>query len=137
MSNLRFESTDVADELPEPGYYTSTVASARLRRSQSGNRMIAVVHAIEGVTAGRDRVAEYFVLEGASPRGLAMSRRRLVALYRACGLEPREGDEITPEALVGARLDVRIEHETFDGERRLRVVAHRKLGTSSPSDVPF
>jgi len=37
-------------------------------------------------------VAEYFVLEGASPRELAFAKRRLVGLYR---LDPREGAEAT------------------------------------------
>lgn len=137
MSTPRFEPADVSDELPTPGFYPSTITAARIRRSQSGNRMVHVVYAVEGVAPGHDRVAEYFVLEGASPRGLALSRRRLVELYRACGFDPREGDEIAPAELVGARLEVKVDHETFQGEVRLRVVAHRPLGAGSTESVPF
>jgi hypothetical protein len=127
MGIVRFEETDLHDELPGPGLYGATITTARLRRSASGNRMVHIVFALEGVVPGHDRVAEYFVLEGASGRGLALARRRLVELYRACGLEPRPGDEIAPEDLVGTRVEVKLEHETWQGEMRLRVVGHRRL----------
>ena len=96
--------------------------------------MVHVVHALEGVPAGYDRVSEYFVLEGASARGLAFSRRRLVELYRACGLTPSPGEEIVPSKLQGTRLKVEVEHEEWRCELRLRVVAHLPL-TDEP--VPF
>jgi hypothetical protein len=135
-----FEEADIRDELPAPGYYAGTVTSARLRRSASGNRMVHVVFAIEGATPGHDQVAEYFVLEGASGRGLALARRRLVELYRASGLDPRPGDMIAPADLVGARLEVKLEHEEWQGAMRLRVVGHRRLEVAAePVDesVPF
>jgi len=134
-----FEEADLCEELPAPGFYASTVTTARLRRSASGNRMVHIVHALDGVGAGHDRVAEYFVLEGASARGLQVARRRLVDLYRACGQEPRAGEEIAPEDLVGARLEVKVEHEIFRGETRLRIVGHRPLApaTGTGSEVPF
>ena len=134
-----FEETDLHDPLPDPGWYASTGTGARFRRSATGNRMVLVVHALDGVPTGHDRVAEYFVLEGASPRGLHVSRRRLVDLYRACGLAPRPGDDIAPEQLVGARLEVKVEHAEWQGEIRLRVVAHRPLtpAPTTATEVPF
>lgn len=137
MSTAQFDHADVSDELPAPGFYPSTITTARLSKSQSGNRMVHVVHALEGVAPGRDRVAEYFVLEGASPRGLALAKRRLVGLYRAAGLDPREGDAIAPEELRGARLEVQVDHDEWQGERRLRVVGHRPLGAGLPGTAPF
>lgn len=137
MSTAHFELADLSDELPAPGFYTSSIATARLRRSRGGNRMVHVVHALDGVSPGRDRVAEYFVLEGASPRGLALVRRRLVGLYRACGLDPREGDPIAPAELVDARLEVQVEHDEWQGERRLRIAGHRPLGAGVPVAAPF
>lgn len=133
-----FEQQDLADELPAPGSYASTIRSALVRRSQGGNRMVQVVHGLEGILGGLDHVCEYFVLEGASPRGLALARRRLVGLYRACGLEPQPGDDIVPTDLVGRRLEVRIEHEPWQEQMRLRVVAHRRLGgDAGPGPIPF
>jgi hypothetical protein len=126
-----FDETDLADDRPVPGYYKSTISTARFRTSASGNDMIQVVHALEGVPPGHDRVAEYFVLSGGTARGLAMSRRRLVKLYRACGVEPRQGVEIEPADLLGAQLEVRVEHDEWQGQRRLRVAGHR------PRAVPF
>ncbi len=140
MGTACFEEADVRDELPAPGFYASAITTARLRRSASGNRMVHVVFALDGVVPGHDRVAEYFVLEGASGRGLALARRRLVELYRACGLEPRPGDEIAPEDLVGVRVEVKLEHETWQGELRLRVVGHRRLAAGADrvdESVPF
>jgi hypothetical protein len=136
-SNPRFEVSDVTDELPAPGSYQSTITSARFAHSQSGNRMVLVVHTLEGVAPGRDRIAEYFVLEGVSPRGLAMARRRLVGLYRAAGFDPREGDAIAPNVLVGAQLEVQVDHEAWQGQMRLRIISHRRHGTALPGAAPF
>lgn len=130
-----FEEADLSDGLPAAGFYASTVTTSRLRRSSSGNRMVHVVHTLDDVAPGHDRVAEYFVLEGASPRGLQVARRRLVELYRACRREPEAGEEITPEDLLGSRLAVKVEHESFRGEIRLRVVGHRPL--TAETEVPF
>lgn len=134
---VQFEESDLHDELPDPGFYPSTITTARLRRSASGNRMIQVVFALDGASPGHDRVAEYFVLEGASGRGLALARRRLVELYRVCGLDPRPGDEIAPDDLVGARVEVKVEHETWKAETRLRVVGHRRVADAVDDSVPF
>ena len=134
MESTQFLDADLSEEVPTPGLYVSTITTARLRSSQSGNAMVHVVHAIEGVLPAYDRVSEYFVLEGASARGLALSRRRLVELFRACGKAPAAGEEITPSALLGARLRVKVEHEQWRDEVQLRVVAHLPL---TDSVTPF
>jgi hypothetical protein len=129
-----FDATDFQDELPPPGFYASSITTARFRRSERGNDMIQVVYALERGTPSHDHVSEYFVLVGGTARGRALSRRRLVELYRACGLDPRQGDAIDPSDLLGARLEVRVEHEVWQGRPRLRVSAHRRIGSSS---APF
>ena len=136
-----FEDGDFKDELPAPGYYRSTIGTARLRRSAtSGNDMVQVIHELEGVApGGHDRVADYFVLAGGSPRGRALSRRRLLELYHACGVEPRPGEPIDPADLLGARVEVKVEHDSWQGRPRLRVIAHRRVGAAdtTPGHVPF
>jgi len=127
MTTPAFAETDFRNALPPAGFYACTIAAARLRRSATGNRMLHVAYAMEHGMRTHDRVAEYLVLEGASPRGCALSRRLLVELYRACGLEPQPGDPIRPSDLVGVRLEVRVEHTEWQGEARLRVVGHRRL----------
>jgi len=52
MSTPRFEPGDVSDELLVPGVYPSTITAARIRWSQSGNRMVHIVHALDGVPPG-------------------------------------------------------------------------------------
>jgi hypothetical protein len=133
-NTLQFDDADF-DVLAAPGHYKSTIVTARFRTSERGNETLQVVHELEGLPPGRDRVAEYFLLGGGSPRGRALSRRRLVELYRSCGLAPKGGDGIDPADLFEARLEVRIEHDAFEGRPRLRVASHRPLG--SPPKTPF
>jgi hypothetical protein len=131
---LHFDAEDLRDDLPAPGHYRGTIATARHRMSAAGNPMIQVVYELEGVAAGHARVSEYFVL-GGSPRGQAMARRKLAQLFRACGLSPKGGDAIDPADLLSAQLEVRVEHDEWDGEPRLRVASHRSLAT--PGRTPF
>ena len=135
-----FQFEDFYDEPPEAGFYPSSIKSARFRKSANENRMLHVVHELEGVAAAYQRVADYFVLEGerVSPSAIFLARRRLVQLYRACRLFPKEGDEITPAQLLDARLQVRIEHEEWLGRLQLRVVAYRPLESFHSVDpIPF
>lgn len=132
MNKPCFDRSDFDAALPPPGLYPSTIASARYRSSRRGNRMLLVVHALDGVDSPHDRIADYFTLEGVSARGAATARRRLLRLYQACALTPAPGDQIEPADLYGARLMVDIEHDLYDGELRLKAVGYRKVG-----DPPF
>jgi hypothetical protein len=131
---LRFEPDDFAADLPSPGFYPATVGEARYSRSSQGNDMIRVVYDLEGVPRGHERVTEYFVIAGGSPRGCAVARRRLLQLFLACGLEPTAGTEISPADLFGHRLEVRVGHDEWDGRPRLRVTGYRRL---DPARTPF
>jgi hypothetical protein len=132
---VRFEPGDFADSIPAPGFYAATVDDARYRRSSRGNDMIQVVYALAGMEIERHgRVAEYFVLDGGSSRGKTVSRRRLLQLYTACGLEPKAGDEVSPADLLGLRLEVRVAHDEWEGQSRLRVTGYRRL---DPARTPF
>jgi hypothetical protein len=131
---------DFHGELPDPGFYPGSIKTARFRRSANKNRMLQVVHALEGVESAYKLVSDYFVLEGerVSPSGIFLARRRLVQLYQACRIFPKEGDPIAPTQLVGARLQVRIEHEQWQGRMQLRVLAYRPLEPFlSNEQIPF
>ena len=134
---LHFEAADLGDPMLEPGYYRSRVTSARYRTSGEGNPMIQVVYALVEGAGGPPRIAEYFVLEGASPRGLAMARRQLVELFRACGLSPQPGEEARLDDLVGCELELRVEPDEYRGQRRLRVAGHRLADAGEAEAVPF
>ena len=84
-SVLNFEEGDFDSLLPAEGYYEAVIERARFHRSQQGNTTLQVTCQIMGVSPGNDIVADYFVLSGSSERGRAVSRRRLLELYRACG----------------------------------------------------
>jgi hypothetical protein len=124
-----FQFEDFYDQLPDPGFYPSSIKSARFKRSANKNSMLQVVHTLEGVESAYQLLADYFVLEGerVSPSGIFLARRRLVQLYRACRIFPRQGEQIAPKQLLNARLQVRIEHEEWQGRPQLRVVAYRPL----------
>ena len=124
-----FQFEDFLDELPAPGFYLASITSARFRRSAKQNRMLQVTYALESGGSAHQMVCDYFVLEGdnVSPTGIFLARRRLLELYRACGIFPKEGEEITSAQLLNARLEVRVEHEQWEGRPRLRVVAYRPL----------
>ena len=132
---------DFYDQPPEPGYYTSTISSARFRKSSKGNRMLQIVHSLQDVFFSHQKLADYFVLEGeqVSPTGILIARRRLVQLYHACGLRPQDGQPIDPTVLMHAQLEVRIEHEDWEDQLRLRVVAYRPLQSpeSEQEEIPF
>lgn len=124
---LHFEPRDLDDMLLEEGIYEAHVENARFHTSESGNTTIRILYRLPKAPPGADCVIEYFVVDGANPTALAISRRRLVALYRACGIEPRRGEEIRPEALVDAVVQIRVGHQTFEGTRRPRVLGYRAV----------
>ncbi len=131
---LRFEPDDFAADLPSPGFYPATVETASYGRSTQGNDMIRVGYVLDGVGQDYQRVTEYFVLAGGSPQGRAIARRRLLQLFRACGLEPKPGTDVSPADLFGHRLEVRVAHDEWDGRQRLRVTGCRRL---DPARTPF
>jgi hypothetical protein len=134
MSALQFLDSDVNQQLPPPGFYAATVSSARLTKSHSGHPMVHVVLTLDDVPVSYERVADYFVLDGATSRGVALGRCRLVKLFRACGLDPQPGAPISPGDLVDQQLEVRVDHDEWDGEERLRVVSYRRSANGS---LPF
>jgi hypothetical protein len=125
--SLHFQPSDLDEVLPEEGFHEAVIDTARLRTSESGNPTVQVIYRLPQAPPGAQTVSEYFVVAGANPTALAISRRRLVALYRACGLEPRSGDEIQLADLVDTRLEIRVGHETYAGTRRPRVLGYRPL----------
>jgi hypothetical protein len=131
-----FKLQDFYDRLPGPGVYPSRIEKACFRRSAAKNRMLYVVHTLEGVEPAYRQVCDYFALEGerVSEAGISFSRRRLVQLHRACRLFPKEGDAIAPAQLRDCRLRVRIEHEEWMGRPQLRVAGYRPLMEFLPSD---
>jgi hypothetical protein len=135
-SLLRFDHADLQDDLPLPGYYPATIDSAQLRHSKQGNQMLQVIFRLEGVHKRYAQVSDYFVLEGASPQGITTARRRLVHLCRACNLTPRVGDTIPIAELEHATLQVKLCHDQFRGEKRLKVVAYQQQSLTD-LDVPF
>jgi hypothetical protein len=129
-----FQQQDLSEELPAPGYYRGRITSARFRQSAQGNRMLQVVYRLDGASTSHQQVTDYFVVEGASPQGVSLGRRRLVELYRACGFQPKQGDEIAPAELVEAHLRVRVEHDEWEGWPRLRVVGYQSYGSEEATE---
>lgn len=139
MSNAKtyFTFEDFDERLPDPGFYTVAIKDACFKQSANKNRMLQIVYALEAVDPAYRLIYDYFVLEGerVSPWGIILARRRLLQLYHACGIFPKEGDEIAATELCGCRLQLRIEHEQWQGRTYLRAVGYRLL---HPDDqIPF
>jgi hypothetical protein len=133
-----FQLEDLSQILPTPGYYPSIICNARFCHSARGNCMLHVVHRLEGVSPAYQHLADYFVLEGASPHGISVARRRLVQLYHACGFHPEEGEEILPSHLIDARLQIKVDQQNWDGQSRLRIVAYRPFcPPAADGQLPF
>jgi len=127
---LFFQPEDLSAILPAPGYYRATITAARFRTSARGNRMLHLTLRVHGVSPAFQRLADYFVLEGGSPEGRWLARRRLVQLYQACGLHPEDGDEILPSRLIDASLGVKLDHVEWANQIRLRVLAYQSAWPS-------
>jgi hypothetical protein len=123
-SALQFTGEDFDGSLPPEGSYAAVIERARFYTSRQGNTTLQVTCDIEGFD---DDVSDYFVLTGATERGRAVSRRRLIELYHACGFHPQPGDSIRPEDLFGCRVEIDLGHETYEGRQRLRVLGYRAL----------
>ena len=124
---IRFQNSDFVEALPEEGFHSCSIHAARPRTSERGNATIQLIYELHDVDPGCDRVIEYFVIAGATPQALRIGRRRLLTLCRACGLDPKDGDELRLADLVGRELQIRIGHETYDGKPRVRVLGYRPL----------
>ena len=122
---LFFQPEDLSAVLPAPGCYRATITAARFRTSSRGNRMLHFALRLHGVSPAYQHLPDYFVLEGGSPEGRSVARRRLVQLYYACGLHPEDGDEILPSQLIDASLEVKLDHVEWANQIRLRVLAYQ------------
>lgn len=136
--SVYFATNDFCDELPAAGFYRAMVTDARFCISGNDNQMLQVTHLLSNVPPLHEIVSDYFVLEG-SRRGVCLARRRLVQLYRACEFVPKEGDEISPAALIDAALEVEVNHDQWRGQSRLRVTGYRAIEPDSAADsaTPF
>ena len=139
QNNTSFQFQDFPLEPPVPGYYPGSIHSARFRQSSNRNHMLQVVLALEDLPPAYQLVADYFVLEGerVTPAGILFSRRRLLELYHACRLYTGEGDAIVPDQLLNARLQIRVDHEEWEGRLRLRVAGYRPIESFCDSDEPI
>lgn len=124
-----FMFEDFSDPLPDPGFYTASIESARFRESANKNHMLQIGYTLHAVHPVYRLVYDYFVLDGerVSSWGIVLARRRLLCLYYACGIFPKAGEEIAPARLCGRQLQVRVEHEYRQGRVQLRVAGYRAL----------
>jgi hypothetical protein len=129
-----FSLQDLSPVLPAAGLYNATITQAGLRHSSRGNRMLYVLLRLDGLCISFQRLADYFVLEGASPQGIFVARRRLLQLYYACGFHPEEGQEILPSQLIDSRLQVKVDQVEWENHLRLRVLSYYPAQLSATAD---
>lgn len=129
-STLYFENPDfLLPPFVTPDWCVSRITSAEFGENLRGDRQLLVTHSVSGITPACGRVTEIFALDG-RPHAVRLARRRLVYLYHACGLFPQEGDEIAPEDLRKAQLEVQVEYGHYLGRPQLQVIAYRPYSHS-------
>ncbi|MFC1643058.1 hypothetical protein ACFL5O_10315 [Myxococcota bacterium] len=70
--------------------------------------------------------------------GLSRTRRRLVELYRACGIDSQPDDESSPSVLIGKAVEVELGMDQWRGQPRVAVLSHRRhVGAQQPSTAGF
>lgn len=124
-SSVYFEAPDFI--LPihvPPGWYKSRITSVEFRTDAQGQYVFVVSHSVSNIAPGCNYIADTFILDG-RPHAVRLARRRLVHLYNVCGLYPQRGDEILPEDLNQARLEVQVDYEQYLGVPRLQIMAYR------------
>lgn len=131
-ARVLFHPEDVSPILPPPAFYPATITAARFRDSSRGNRMLHLALRLDEVPHAFQCIADYFVLEGASPLGLSVARRRLLELCHACALYPEGDDQLLPSHLVGLRVEVNVDHVHWQDQPRLRVLAYRAPWPTAP-----
>ena len=122
---IRFENRDFVEPLPEEGFHPAVVYDVRCRISENHNPVVQVTYQLGDAPPDRDRLADHFIITGGNLRAIAVGRRRLLTLLRACGIEPQEGEELSLQALVGSPLEIRVVHDTYQGTQRARVRSYR------------
>jgi hypothetical protein len=122
---IRFDNRDFVDPLPDEGFHPAVVCDVRCRVSENHNPVVQVTYQLGDTPPDRDRLVDHFIVSGGNLRAIAVGRRRLLSLCRACGIEPQEGEELSLQALLGAALEVRVVHDTYQDSRRARVRAYR------------
>jgi hypothetical protein len=123
--SIRFETSDFVDPLPEEGFHPAIVYAVRCRVSENKNPVVQVTYQLPEAPLDRDRLVDHFIVAGGNARAIAVGRRRLLTLIRACGIDPKEGESLSLQGLVGSRLTIRIAHEDYQGSPRARVRAYR------------
>jgi len=88
--------------------------------------MIVVWLRLQGQHGAGREIADYFVTAGVSPNALAVARRRLLSLFRACGLDPSPDADTDLRQLDDRQVEVDVEVNTAGGPQN-RVLRYRKL----------
>jgi len=125
MSEKFYFNENDFNTIPRPGIYYCCISDVRFRTSAQGNNMLQVTFTLEDASESSLQVNDYFVLQEVSPLGIKTARRRLVQLYRACGIYPKDGDPIDPNILLNKILEITLDYDFWQGQHRCRIVAYR------------
>jgi hypothetical protein len=111
----------------EPGTYPAKIVKVDNQRSAKGNNMIVPTFEVSVRGSSRNRSA-YLVYEGPGARGFQQ-------LLRACGMaqlaaQYEDPNQPSPpfdtDQLLGASLNVVVDEEMYEGEKRDRITSYLK-----------
>lgn len=123
---MRFTQEELFQGPIPSGTYPAEIRRAREAKSRGGHPMIVVWLQLGGQQGAGREVADYFVTAGVSPHALAVARRRLLSLFRACGLDPSPDEEADLLQLADHHVEVDVEVNTAGGGPQNRVLRYRQ-----------
>ena len=130
---MRFNQEELFEELAPAGTYVARIVGAREKKSRQGHPMVAVWLRLQGRRGAGRGVADYFVTDGVPPAALTISRRRLLALVRSCGLEPPLDSDLDVKLLADRVVEVDVAIAPGEGGPRNVVQRYRQAPADAAS----
>jgi hypothetical protein len=122
---VRFTQEELFQGPIPNGTYPAQIRSAHEAQSRGGHPMIVVWLKLDGQKGAGRNITDYFVTDGVSAHALAVARRRLLSLFRACGLDPAPDVEADLHQLEERRVEVDVEVNAGEGPEN-RVLRYRQ-----------
>jgi hypothetical protein len=127
---VRFAQEDLSARPVPAGRYAARILAVRETRSRRGNPMVTVTLALQDC---KRELVDYFVTGGVSPSALAVSRRRLATLCRACGIEPKPDEDLDLRLLRDRFVEAEVIVEAGETGPWNRVARYRPPAPPSPA----
>lgn len=131
---MRFTAEDLNCQVP-PGTYVARIVDAIEKKSRKSNPMVEVQIEIQHGDCTGEVLKDHFVTGGESRRAVQIGKRRLVRLFRICGVDVKPGRDANLSDLIGSHLAVEVIEDSYRNMPVPRVRFYRQIQPGDPD--PF